>query len=83
MLTSYLVEAENLYGKSNKDLQGENLVFVSVRFDANHTLTNDNKKYHCYITINNYFLFMSQWVNWGLAALGMTYLGLAPEQVVF
>ena len=38
MLTSYLVEAENPYGKSNKDLQGENLVFVSVRFDANHTL---------------------------------------------
>ena len=38
VLTSYLVEAENLYGKSNKDLQGENLVFVSVRFDANHTV---------------------------------------------
>ena len=70
VLTSYLVEAENLYGKSNKDLQGENLVFVSVRFDANHTLTNDNKKIS--LLYNNKQLFLIH-VSVGQLGLGCSW----------
>lgn len=79
MPTPYLVETESLHGKSHKELERETLVFVPVRNNSiplynNHriTLPYNNKQL---------FLFMSQWVGYGLADVGWAYLDLALGQM--